>query len=95
MRLAWTAAALRDLASARASIAQDNAAAADDQIRRVRAAAARLVRFPEIGRPGRRSGTRELVVIRTPYIVAYRPGAAAIEILRVLHARQRWPEQLD
>jgi toxin ParE1/3/4 len=95
MRLVWTGAALGDLAAARAYIANDNPAAADDQIGRVLGAVTRLVRFPEIGRPGRRSGTRELVVHRTPYIVAYRVRAEAVEILRVLHARQRWPERLE
>jgi toxin ParE1/3/4 len=95
MRLVWTLAALRDLASARDYIARDNAAAAEDQIGRVLAATGRLVRFPEIGRPGRHRGTRELVTSRTPYIVAYRVRADAIEILRVLHARQRWPDRLE
>lgn len=95
MRLVWTAAALGDLAAARAYIAHDNPAAADDQVGRVLVAVTRLVRFPEIGRPGRRAGTRELVVTRTPYIVAYRVHVEAIEILRVLHARQRWPERLQ
>ncbi|CAN7711072.1 hypothetical protein LJR290_005943 [Variovorax sp. LjRoot290] len=31
-----------------------------------------LLQFPEGGRPGRIEGTRELIVRRTPYIVAYR-----------------------
>jgi toxin ParE1/3/4 len=95
MRLIWTAAALRDLAAARAYIAHDSPHAADDQVGRVLTAVSRLLRFPEIGRPGRRGGTRELVVNRTPYIVAYQVRAGAIEILRVLHARQRWPERLE
>jgi plasmid stabilization system protein ParE len=37
------------------------------------------------------AGTRELVVIGTPYIVIYRIEATAIVVLRVLHAAQRWP----
>ena len=94
MRLVWTAAAVQDLASARAYIARDNAAAAEQQVARVLAAAANLPRFPEMGRPGRRGATRELVVSRTPYIVAYRLRGEAIEILRVMHARQRWPDRL-
>ena len=94
MRLVWTPAALRDLASASGYIARDNAAAADDQIRRVLIAAARLERFPDIGRPGRHDGTRELIVMRTPYIVAYRVRGDAVELLRVVHTRQRWPERL-
>lgn len=95
MRLVWSVLALRDLAAARAYIAHDNPAAADNQIGRILISVARLLRFPEIGRPGRRGGTRELVVNWTPYIVAYRVRGEAVEILRVLHTRQRWPERLD
>lgn len=94
MRITWTAPALHDLAAARAYIACDNAPAAGRQVERVLAAVATLLRFPEIGRPGRRPGTRELVVSRTPYIVAYRVTAETIQVLRVLHARQRWPQTL-
>ena len=94
MRIAWTEPALRDLASARTFIAEDNQPAADRQVERVLAAVAGLLRFPEVGRSGRRAGTRELVVSRTPYVVAYRVRAERIEILRVLHGRQRWPDAL-
>jgi len=34
-----------------------------------------LAKNPNVGRLGRVSGTRELVVSRTPYIVVYRVGA--------------------
>jgi addiction module RelE/StbE family toxin len=95
MRIVWTGFAVRDLASARAYIAQDNPPATDRQVRRVLAAVASLLQFPEIGRPGRRAGTRELVVDRTPYIVAYRLLGDTIELLRVMHSRQRWPDSLQ
>lgn len=39
-----------------------------------RIAAQVLVQFPDGGRPGRIEETRELIVRRTPYIVAYRVG---------------------
>ncbi len=94
MRLAWAEPALRDLAAARLYIARDNPAAATRQVERILTAAAGLVRFPESGRPGRRAGTRELVVGRTPYLLPYRISGDVIEILRVLHGRQRWPEQV-
>ena len=92
MRLVWTEPALRDLAAARAYIARDSVAAADRQVDRVIAAVASLLQFPETGRPGRRAGIRELVVGRTPYIVPYRLRGDVIEVLRVLHSRQRWPD---
>lgn len=94
MQVVWTARALRDLASLRAYIAQDRPAAAERQVGRVVAAAARLGEFPEAGRPGRRAGTRELVVSRTPYLVPYRVRGELVEVLRVLHGRQRWPDTL-
>jgi plasmid stabilization system protein ParE len=50
-----------------------------------------LIRHPFAGPEGRVKGTRELVVARTPYIVAYRIHEAEIQILAVLHGAQRWP----
>lgn len=94
MRIVWTDLAVRDLAAARDYITRDNPRAADRQVQRVLAAVAGLLQFPEIGRPGRREGTRELVIGRTPYIAAYRLAGDTIEILRVMHSRQRWPDYL-
>jgi toxin ParE1/3/4 len=93
MRIVWTAPALRDLRSARATIAAEQPDAAERQVVRVLNAVESLRRFPELGRPGRRPGTPELVVGRTPYLVPYRLRREVIEILRVLHGRQRWPDQ--
>lgn len=53
-----------------------------------------LAQFPEIGRPGRVEATRELVVKRTPYIVAYRIEGNSVQILRVLRGAQDWPENM-
>jgi len=53
----------------------------------------RLIDFPESGRPGRVRGTRELVIPRTPFIVAYTLNMDTVRILRVLHGAQRWPEE--
>jgi toxin ParE1/3/4 len=94
MRIVWTEPALRDLADARAYIALDKPAAAARQVELVLSAVASLVRFPESARAGRRPGTRELVVSGTPYLVPYRLRGEVIEVLRVLHGRQRWPDRL-
>lgn len=37
-------------------------------------------------------GTREMVISRTPYFVAYRIAGDDVEILAVLHGAWRWPE---
>ena len=50
-----------------------------------------LTAFPEIGRPGRLQGTRELVITGLPFLAVYRVTADAVEIGRILHGRQRWP----
>jgi plasmid stabilization system protein ParE len=52
-----------------------------------------LIETPEIGRPGRIEGTRELVIQRTPYIAAYRIDGETVRILRVLHGAQEWPDE--
>ena len=51
-----------------------------------------LDRFPGLGRPGRVSGTRELVVPHTAFVVPYRVVKDVVEILRVLHGARQWPE---
>jgi toxin ParE1/3/4 len=92
MQVVWSELALRDLVALRAFIAMDRPPVADKQMTAVLRAVARLAAFPEAGRPGRRAGTRELVVVRTPYLVAYRIRDNRVEVLRVLHERQRWPD---
>jgi toxin ParE1/3/4 len=41
---------------------------------------------PRMGRLGRLSGTRELVISKTPYVVPYRVQGETIELLRVIHS---------
>jgi len=54
-----------------------------------------LTTFPQSGRTGRIGGTRELVVPRTPFIVAYRIKDETIDILAVHHTSRRWPERFE
>ena len=54
--------------------------------------ASQLLDMPSVGRKGRVGQTRELVV-HTNYLLIYRPRplAGVIEIIRVIHAAQKWP----
>jgi toxin ParE1/3/4 len=61
---------------------------------RISDAVRRLLDFTESGRPGRITGTRELVVTGTPYIAVYALTGATVRILRVLHGAQAWPDTL-
>lgn len=54
-----------------------------------------LAEQPGIGRRGRVAGTRELVLKGTPFILVYQVNEDLVEILRVLHGAQRWPEDDD
>ena len=45
---------------------------------------------PGRGRPGHRTGTRELVLSPLPYIVVYWVRGQAIEILHIYHGAQNW-----
>ncbi|PYX29588.1 MAG: type II toxin-antitoxin system mRNA interferase toxin, RelE/StbE family [Acidobacteria bacterium] len=93
MRVRWLRAALSNLDAEADYIAQDNPAAADDLVSAIVEATERLKRYPALGRPGRVTGTRELVVPGTPYIIPYRIRTGVVEIIRVFHAARRWPRQ--
>ena len=91
MRLKWTAPAIRDLVSAGDFIAVDNPAAATKMAARVLEAVESLLEYPAIGREGRLSDSREMVVTGTPFIVIYRLRMPTVQILRVLHHARQWP----
>lgn len=94
MKVGWTLRALTDLDSARSYIAEINPSAAARVVGRIEAALQALARHLEIGRPGRVTGTRELVVAGTPFILPYRVEAKRIELLALIHGARRWPEDL-
>jgi len=93
MRLRWLRKALRNLDDEATYIAADDAAAARLVVKRVLDAVALLPAQPGLGRPGRVPGTRELVVLKTRYVVPYRVRGDAIELLRVFHSSRRLPDR--
>ena len=95
MKIAWSPEAIEDLVSLRAYIAEDNPAAARRTVQHIVESIEQLLPDnPRIGRAGRVPGTRELVILRSPYIVPYRLQRTTIQILRVYHAARRWPDSL-
>ena len=58
-------------------------------VERLDQAQARLAHFPNLGRAGRRAGTRELVLSGTPYLFVYRVDANAVVILDIRHTARK------
>lgn len=71
IRLEWSVFAQADRDAIFDYIEIDSAEAAVNIDDRIETQIEELTRFPEMGRPGRIEGTRELIILRTPYIVAY------------------------
>lgn len=93
MILEWLPIAKQDFETIVEYIAADNPAAAVEQGDEIEKQIFMLISYPKMGRPGRIKRTRELIIVRTPYIVAYRIKGKTIQILRVLHGVQQWPNQ--
>ena len=94
MIVVWSLRAIGHLADLRAYIARENPGAAARTATTLLAAVDRLSELPHLGRPGRVSGTRELVVPGTRYVIPYRVRGERLEIIAVFHGRQRWPKRL-
>jgi toxin ParE1/3/4 len=94
VRIEWHPAARADLVGLVEYIATDDVSAAYRVLDEIRGQTERLAMHPEIGRPGRVGGTRELVIPGTPYIAAYRLAGDVVTVLRILHGARRWPQKL-
>lgn len=94
MKIVWTRLALRDLRHAWNYIAADKVEAADGVIEGIGRAVEGLSAYPNLGRSGRVKGTKELVVVGTPFVIPYRVKKDRIEILAVIHGSRRWPGSL-
>lgn len=95
MRIEWSLFAMNDREAIFDYLEADNPRAAVRIDDRIEAHVELLVETPEIGRPGRIEGTRELVIPRTPYVAAYRIEGEIVTVLRVLHGAQEWPDDLE
>ena len=95
MKQTWTRLAIADINKAYNYIAENNPSAASRIIEKIKKAVDALVRHPEMGRPGRVAGTREIIVPGTPFIVPYRIKAKRLEVLAVIHGARRWPDTFN
>ena len=90
MRLFWTPDALDDRRAIYDYIEADNPGAALTMDGLFSERVRHLIEQPGLGRVGRITGTRELMVHKN-YILVYDTTAELVRVLRVLHAARRWP----
>ena len=95
MRVKWLRRALQNLDEEAAYIAQDSPQSAAAFVKHLLASAQMLAQHPQLGRPGRVPGTRELVATRFPYILPYRVRGQNVEVLRVFHTARKWPQRFE
>jgi len=81
--------ALRDIDGIHRHIVAENPAAAERVRKSILRTIDMLRDFPFLGKPGRRSGTREMTVPKLPYLIVYRAGENQIAVLRVYHGAQK------
>ena len=91
VRLRFSLRAERQLAAIVRHIANDSPPAASRVLTKIRDAAVLLTDFPESGRIGAVSTTREWVVHGLPYILIYRldPAADELAVVEVIHGARR------
>jgi toxin ParE1/3/4 len=92
--IVWSPGAIQHLAHLRSFIARDNPKSANRIAGALLNAVERLAELPNLGRPGRLAGTRELVVPGTPYVIPYRLRGDSLEVIALFHGRQKWPKRL-
>lgn len=90
MQVRWTAPAAQDLKEIVQHIRRDSVETARSVAKTIFDAANSLDLMPNRGRPGKITGTRELVMPGLPYIIVYQVSSSAIHILRIFHAARDW-----
>ena len=90
-QLEFTGRAFRNIAAAEEYVAADNPDAAQKVVTAIYNTAEELESFPELGKPGRVPGTRELPISKYPYTLVYRVRASRVVVYAVLHQARKYP----
>lgn len=90
MIVVWTPEAEQDRADIWDYIVADNPGAAVRVDELFSAAAARLAAHPKMGKPGKISGTRELVPHES-YRLVYEIDGSTVWVLALVHIARQWP----
>ncbi|KAF1069713.1 MAG: Toxin RelE2 [Pseudomonas citronellolis] len=90
MRIYWTPEAVQDRTDIWEYIVAENPAAAVRMDELFSTTVAKLKDFPEMGRPGKAPGTRELIPHES-YRLVYQLNGETVWILALVHTARLWP----
>lgn len=90
MKVRWTTVAEQDRLQIVEHIAEEDPRAAVRMDELFGDAAARLTNFPNMGRPGKIAGTRELIPHQN-YRLVYQVEGDTVWILALIHTARMWP----
>lgn len=95
MKIVWLRQANQDLLNAFEWLNKRNPAEANRAVQAIYSQISQLQNYPQLGRTGKIANTRELVIQKTRYVVAYRLNFSqnTIEILALVHESQQWPDE--
>lgn len=89
-KIVFTLQAREDLRLIKKYICADDFPAAQCVVKFILKNIENLKDTPSLGRAGRIFGTRELIILKYPYIVPYQVRENTIYVLRVLHTSRKW-----
>jgi len=90
-QLEWSVSASANVLQIEDHIAAENPLAAQKVTNEISGVAQNLRNFPMLGHPGRRAGTREIVIPHYPYFISYRLTPKKVIILAVIHQSRKYP----
>lgn len=93
MEIEWLDSAENDIDQIADYLDPLNPVASHRIITKIEHAVEKLRLYPFAGRTGREEGTRELAVLRTPYVVIYSVRSEYVAIVHVIHGARRWPPE--
>lgn len=91
MKLIYSPTARNDLFLIYDYIANDNRRAAEETILRIEQTLLLVCQFPEMGRIGDATDTREFSVPNLNYKIVSRVEADAVRVLNIIHSARQWP----
>ena len=91
MKIIWTRIARGDFTLAISYIEEKNPVAAERLAHMVHSAVMGIAEFPQRGRPGKLTDTRDIIFLEMPYFLSYRIMGDVIVVVAFLHQKRKWP----